>query len=92
MKNPGYIIEVSEEIQFSAHLISLDYIEIYKANVPLENMMNDIEAPSLCLCLYEILDDYKFKILLEDEDYAPIPWGYTMRFLFLFFNLIKNIL
>ena len=38
------------------------------------------DIPSTCIAVYEIMDDYKFIMLYEDDSYAGRPWGYFSRY------------
>ena len=83
MKNPGYFFNINRKTTFFASIKSIDYEELFsKCCQEKSRDINDIEPPSISLCLYEITEDFRFKIILEDDSYAPIPWGYTTKYNF----------
>jgi hypothetical protein len=44
--------------------------------VPTDPIIEGHEIPSVSICIFEIMDDMKFKIFLEDDHYAGRAWGY----------------
>jgi len=65
LKNPGYILRnPKKEITLRFHLVSTDPI------------IEGHEVPSLSICISELLPDYKFRIFLEDDNYAGKSWGF----------------
>jgi hypothetical protein len=46
------------------------------------------EAPSTSICIFQILEDHKFKMIVEDDSYAGRPWGYFTQYLFLHYLIL----
>ena len=44
--------------------------------VPTDPVIEGHEIASVSICVFEILDNYKFRIILEDDHYAGKSWGY----------------
>jgi hypothetical protein len=44
--------------------------------VPTDPIIEGHEVTSVSICVFEILDNYKFRIILEDDHYAGKAWGY----------------
>lgn len=63
-KNPGYVLKVAEDT---------DFISCLK---PVSKVNEGKDIPSTCIAIYEILPDYKFEMIYEDDSYAGRPWGY----------------
>lgn len=53
MKNPGFVVQVEEESELKF---------ILKANKTASE-----KEPYLAICVIEILDDFKFKFLVDDN-------------------------
>jgi hypothetical protein len=65
MKNPGYTLQVpTEPLTLRLHLVSTDPI------------IEGHEVPSLSICIFEILEDFRYRIFLEDDNYAGRSWGF----------------
>lgn len=64
MKNPGYIVKVREKSKVRCQL------------VPIDPVIEGHEIPSVSICVFEILDDLKFRIIIEDDHYAGKAWGF----------------
>jgi hypothetical protein len=68
MKNPGFLAKVSTETKIKCQL---------RPNLgdrsPKTEMGN---CPSMSVCVFELLPNHKFEILIEDDSYAGKPWGY----------------
>lgn len=64
MKNPGYVVKVKEPITARCQL------------VPIDPIVEGHEIPSVSICILEILDNFKFRIINEDDHYAGRAWGY----------------
>ena len=64
MKNPGYVLQVQEPTDIRCQL------------VPTDPIIEGHEIPSVSICIFEILDNFKFRIFLEDDHYAGRAWGY----------------
>ena len=55
--------------------------------VPTDPVVEGHEIPSVSICVFEILDDFKFRIILEDDHYAGRAWGFFTEEL----ELVPNI-
>ena len=44
--------------------------------MPTDPIIEGHEIPSVSICVFEILDNNKFRIILEDDHYAGRAWGY----------------
>jgi hypothetical protein len=44
--------------------------------VPTDPIVEGHEIPSVSICIFEILEDLKFRIILEDDHYAGRAWGF----------------
>lgn len=44
--------------------------------MPTDPIIEGHEIPSVSVCVFEILDNFKFRIILEDDHYAGRAWGY----------------
>ena len=64
LQNPGYRIELNGDTEIRARVRALDLGEI------------KTDFPSLSIAVYEIEDDYSFRMVLEDEGYAGRAWGH----------------
>lgn len=64
MKNPGYVIKVDNPTVARCQL------------VPTDPIIEGHEIDSVSICVFEILDNFKFRIYLEDDHYAGRAWGY----------------
>ena len=64
MKNPGYVVKLTQQTDIRCQL------------VPIDPIVEGHEIPSVSICIFEILDDNKFRIIQEDDHYAGRAWGY----------------
>jgi len=84
MKNPGYILPILKTTTMRFRLQSLDYMKQY--NEILENGLENalsLEPPSMSIAVFQLLDNFKFKSILSDENYVPAAWGFYSRYFFL---------
>lgn len=44
--------------------------------MPTDPIIEGHEIPSVSICIFEILNNFKFNIILEDDHYAGRSWGY----------------
>jgi hypothetical protein len=44
--------------------------------VPTDPIVEGHEIPSVSICVFEIMEDFKFRIVLEDDNYAGRAWGF----------------
>lgn len=80
MKNPGYIIHPSVLTKVRFALASITYANEYYETLEEDSERTyTLEPPSLSVAVYEILGDFKFKMLLEDDHYAPAAWGFFSK-------------
>lgn len=62
MKNPGYILDVRDEIKIRLSLKSMRYVEEYENAFNYSPEINDsLEPPCLSVVVYEIAAGNKFK-------------------------------
>ena len=64
MRNPGYLVKVKEPMKIRCQC------------VPTDPIVEGHEIPSVSICVFEIEDGWKFRIILEDDHYAGRSWGY----------------
>jgi len=64
MKNPGYVIKVDQPTSMRCQL------------VPTDPIIEGHEIPSVSICVIELLDNFKFNMIHEDDNYAGRAWGY----------------
>jgi len=64
LKNPGFVLNLKKPQSVKLSIVSTDPI------------IEGHEIPSLSICIFEILDNFKFWLFQEDESYAGRAWGY----------------
>lgn len=77
MKNPGYILKTNKTTKARFSLASITYANDYYETLEEDSERTyTLEPPSLSVAVYEIKGDFKFKMILEDDHYAPAAWGF----------------
>jgi len=77
MKNPGFIMKVGKPCKARFSLASTTYAHDYYETLEEDSERTyTLEPPSLSVAVYELLGDFKFKMILEDDHYAPAAWGF----------------
>ena len=77
MRNPGYILKVGKPTNLIFKLKSLEFMEYFINPNKRKKGEKFPEPPCLNICVFEIKNQNKFEIVYEDDEYMPIPWGFT---------------
>jgi len=41
-----------------------------------DTLVQGEDFPSVCICIYEIIDGSTYRVFMEDDSYAGRPWGF----------------